>query len=271
MDKKAIIIGCKGQDGTLLGEFLLNKGYHVIGVDVDFIQCSQQKILNKVDILNEKDVNDLVASIKPDEIYYLAAYHHSSQDQEVQTHDLIDKSYKVNVHGLVNFLEGIRQYSSKTRLFYASSSLIFGNTAQNPQTEETPLNPVCIYGISKVAGMQICRFYASKHSVFSSIGILYNHESHQRPENFLSQKIVTAAKRIKAGLQKDLVVGDLEAQADWGYAPDFVEAMWKILQLESTETFIIATGKTHFVSDWVKLAFAKVGLNEQDYVHEDKS
>jgi len=271
MDKKAIIIGAKGQDGTLLGGFLLNKGYHVIGVGVDFIHSSEQRVLNKVDILKENEVNDMISSIKPDEIYYLAAYHHSSQDKEVETRDLIDKSYKINIQGLVNFLEAIRRHSVKTRLFYASSSLIFGNTAQNPQTEETPLNPVCIYGISKVAGMQICRFYAQKHAVFASIGILYNHESHLRPENYLSQKIVTAAKKIKAGLQKELVVGDLGAQADWGYAWDYVEAMWKILQSESPDTFIVATGKTHFVSDWVRLAFAKVGLNSKDYVHEDKS
>lgn len=273
MRKTAIIIGCKGQDGTFLFELLSNKNYLVIGIDIDVVQSNQMESLSKkkINILSVKDVNYLISYIKPDEIYYLAAYHQSSQDNEGQPDDLIRKSFAVNFNGLVNFLEAIRQYSITTRLFYASSSLIFGNPKQIPQTEETPINPNCVYGITKVAGMQICKYYVENYSVFSSIGILYNHESHLRTENFISQKIISAVKKIKVGLQRELIVGDLNAQADWGYAPDYIEAMCKILQFDDPETFIIATGKTHTVLDWITLAFQKVGLDWTDYVYEDIS
>ncbi len=272
MMKKAIIVGCKGQDGTFLFEFLSNKNYNVIGIDIDVTQSNQNESLikKKINILSTKDVNQLILSVKPDEIYYLAAYHQSAQDNAGQLDNLIKKSFDVNVNGLVNFLEALRQYSITTRLFYASSSLIFGNPKQIPQTEETPINPTCVYGITKVTGMQICQFYCEKYSIFSGIGILYNHESHLRTENFISQKIISAAKRIKAGLQKELIVGNLNAQTDWGYAPDYVEAMWKTMQIDDPETFIIASGKNHSVLDWVKLTFEKVGLNWTDYVYEDK-
>ena len=272
MRKKAIIVGCQGQDGTLLSEFLAKKDYEVIGIDLGVIKSNIGKWTKEsFNICCFEDVNKLVSFIKPDEVYYLAAYHHSSEDKEFSISDLLEKSYQINVYGLVNFLEAIKENSLKTKIFYASSSLVFGDSAKNPQTEETPLNPSCIYGVTKVSAMHLCGFYREKFSMFISIGVLYNHESHLRKENFISQKIISSVKRIKEGLQDELVIGDLNAETDWGYAGDYVEAMWRILQIDVPETFIVATGKTHRVLDWIRLAFEKVGLNWEQYVREDSS
>lgn len=273
MRKKAVIIGSKGQDGTLLFEFLTKKDYDVVGIDIDVVQSNRSEFINKgkINIFKSEEVNSLISCIKPDEVYYLAAYHHSSEDQEISTKELVEKSYQINVCGLVNFLEAIKENSLKSKIFYASSSLVFGDSAKNPQTEETPLEPSCVYGITKVSAMQLCRFYKERFSMFVSIGILYNHESHLRKENFISQKIISSVKRIKEGLQDELVVGDLNAETDWGYAGDYVEAMWSILQIDIPETFIVATGKTHCVEDWIRLSFENVGLNWEQYVREDSS
>lgn len=273
MRKKAVIIGSKGQDGTLLFEFLTKKDYDVVGIDIDVVQSNRSEFINKgkINIFKSEEVNSLISCIKPDEVYYLAAHHRSSEDRDSPMKELIEKSFHVNVNGLINFLEAIRINSLKTKIFYASSSLVFGESTQTPQTEETLLNPNCIYGITKVFGMQICKLYRERFFMFISVGILYNHESHLRTENFISQKIITAVKRIKKGLQKELVVGDLNAQSDWGYAGDYVEAMWQMLQIDEPEIFVVATGKMHSVLDWIKLAFEIVGLNWEQYVREEKA
>jgi GDPmannose 4,6-dehydratase len=271
MTKRAVIIGSKGQDGTLLTDLLLGNGYEVIGIDVGRVTDSSGVQRETVDIGQAQAVDIFVAEVKPDEVYYLAAYHHSSQDAEIQPRELLEHSYAVNVRGLVNVLEAIRIRSLRTRVFYASSSLVFGTPAEAVQTELTPLAPQCIYGISKTAGMQLCRSYAAKYGIFASVGILYNHESHLRTGNFLSQKIVTAARRIKQGQQSELILGDLSAQADWGYAPDYVDAMWRILQLDTPDTFIVATGTLHTVGDWVKCAFGALGLDSSLFVREDQT
>ena len=246
----ALIVGSAGQDGTLLGEALRGRGTSVRGVT----RTSAMPSLAGVD-----------------EVYYLAAFHHSSEDPLIEPGELFDRSVAVHVTGLVRYLEAIRVQAPRARLFYAASSLIFGEPAESPQTEDTPLRPLCAYGITKTTGLQICRHYRRLHGVYAATGILYNHESPLRAEKFVSKKIVKAAKAIARGERDKLVLGDLSAQIDWGYAPDFVDAMQRILALDAADDFIVATGETHTVQELVELAFAHVGLDWRRHVEENRA
>jgi GDPmannose 4,6-dehydratase len=183
---------------------------------------------------------------------------------------LFTQSYAVNVVSLLNFLEAIRQYSPKTRLFYAASSHVFGRPETSPQDENTPINPLGIYAITKVSGLQLCRMYRTVYLVFASVGILYNHESPLRGEQFVSRKIVQGAIRCKKDPTHRLVLGDLAAEVDWGYAPDYVEAMYRIMNLKEADDFIIATGEKHTVEDFVRIAFDTLGLDWREFVMERK-
>jgi GDPmannose 4,6-dehydratase len=270
--KKAVIVGSNGQDGFFLKEELIARNYDVLGIDCGFLESAHCFSFDQVDILRYSEVEKVLVEYAPDEIYYLAAFHHSSQAAErMESPLLLQRSFGVHVAGLHHFLEAIRLKNPKTRLFYASSSLVFGNPAQAPQTEATPLSPKCIYGITKAAGMRLCMLYRNDYSVFSTVGILYNHESHLRSDNFLSKKIINAGKRIRAGEEKELIVGDLSAETDWGYSPDFVNAMWRILQLETPDDFIISTGTSHKVLDWITIVFDNCGLDWKHFVKEDSS
>jgi len=202
----------------------------------------------------------VIRRFKPTEVYYLAAFHHSSEDKRQGELELFTKSFEVNTHGLIHFLEAIRTESPKTRLFYASSSHVFGSAKKSPQDENTPLDPENIYGISKATGMMICRYYRKLHSVFASTGILYNHESPLRAERFVSKKIAKGVAKIRAGKASVITLGDLESRVDWGYAPDYVEAMRRILSAKKSDDFVIATGKAHRVGDFAKLAFKRAGV-----------
>ena len=175
----------------------------------------------------------------------------------------------VHVTGLLHFLQAIKERSSQCRLFYAASSLIFGDAPGEAQDEQTPLNPTCVYGITKATGVQCCRLFRATHGVFSSVGILYNHESALRRETFVSQKIVQGAWRIQRGQETKLVLGDLSAEVDWGYAPDFTEAMTKILALDAPDDFVIATGELHSIREFVTIAFGCLGLDWRKHVEED--
>lgn len=269
--KTALIIGVNGQDGTILFNYLSGFKYRIIGVGENNIKTVGIKLNQKLNISRRKDVFDLVKKIKPDEIYYLAAFHHSSQDKNNDFYEEFKKSYEVNVFAFENFLEAIRLYSIKSKIFYASSSLIFGNCQQKKQNEETPYKPDGLYGMTKMDGMSLCRLYRDKFNVFAASGILYNHESEYRTENFISMKIIKSALNIKKGKQKELIVGDLSASVDWGYAYDYVKAMRLILGLKIADDFIIATGKTHTVLDFVKESFKHCGLDWQKYVKENKN
>lgn len=269
--KKALIIGCKGQDGSLLSEYLIGKEYRVTGIDKDYIVNDRKEIAQSIDLLNKIEVEALISEVCPDELYYLAACHQSSQDKVINDLELFEKSFALNVMGLVNVLDALRSSNLLTSVFYASSSLVFGEPDIKPQTEDLPLRPECIYGVTKTSGMHLCYYYRKKYNLNVSVGILYNHESILRPENFLSKKITSSVKRIKAGEQKKIILGDLSALADWGYAPDYVEAMWKILQTGKPETYIVATGQLHSVLDWVTLAFEEVGMDWKEYTIEDKT
>jgi len=263
MKKLAIIIGSGGQDGKILTDYLLSKNYSLIGVG--------KKIrTSDIDITKSDEVFELVKKHKPNEIYYLAAYHHSSEEKDENQLELIKQSYEVNVFGLANFLEAIRVYSKNTRIFYASSSLVFAGTDTSIQDEATPHSPKCIYGITKQDGAELCRLYRDEYNVFASVGILYNHESNYRTDNFLSKKIIKNVIAIKKGEKQRLVVGNLSAETDWGYAPDYIDAFYKILNLDRPDDFIVATGVKKTVLDFVKTAFDCLGMDWEKYVVEDK-
>lgn len=214
--KRAIIVGVNGQDGRLLYDLLLKERYSVVGIDKKWIRHSPDILFKRVNICSYDEVSGLIKKFQPHEVYYLAAFHHSSENLPDENVELLQRSYDVHVVGLANFLESIKKFSTKTRLFYASSAHIFGQVKKRLQNEMTPINPNCIYGITKAAGLALCRFYRSQYKIFTSAGILYNHESSLRNESFVSMKIVKGAINIKEGRQKELVLGDLSATIDWG-------------------------------------------------------
>ncbi len=269
--KSAIIVGSKGQDGNLLIEYLLKKNYKIIGIDKDAIDCWNIEWKKLININKIEDIYFLLTELKPDEIYYLAAFHHSSEDVLIENVELFKKSYEVNLFGLVYFLEALRKHSRKTKLFYASSSMIFANCEKEIQDENTKYNPNTIYGMTKMDGLFACRYYRKKYNIFAAVGILYNHESIYREEKYISKKIIKAVVDIKKGKTKRLVIGDLKSEVDWGYAPDYVEAFYKILKLKVAEDFIIATGIKHTVLDFIENSFNQVGLNWKDFIQIEKS
>lgn len=267
--KRAIIVGVNGQDGRLLYDFLLKRRYSIVGIDKNLVRCSRGVSFEQVDIYKSAAVNNLISKFQPREVYYLAAFHHSSEDPQINNPELLRRSYEAHVAGLGNFLEAIKSFLPKARLFYAASSHIFGETKKEKQDEKTPINPVCIYGITKAAGLELCRFYRSRYRVFAAAGILYNHESALRPEGFVSKKIIRGAINIKGGKQKELALGNLRAINDWGYAPDYVRAMHLILNSRLPDDFVIATGRRHTVLDFVKTAFDYLELDWRLYIKED--
>lgn len=269
--KRALIVGSEGQDGRLLHELLASRGYEIVGIGEGVTHCSGAYRCGAVDIRRTEEVFDLIGDFRPDEVYYLAAFHHSSEDVPEENINLFHESYEVHVSALVNFLEAMRKYSPETRLFYAASSLIFGEVRTEPQDEDTPFNPRCVYGITKTAGLFSCRFYRDRYSVFASVGILYNHESVYRADKFVSKKIVKGAVNIKKGKQDRIVLGALNAEVDWGYAPDYVDAFWRILNAERPDDFIVATGQKHSVSHFAEITFGHMGMDWRDYVDENRN
>jgi GDPmannose 4,6-dehydratase len=270
--KKAIVVGSEGQDGRLLFDLLSRRDYGVFGVGRDAVRGLTEGIAAPVEVLNGANVAEAVQRVVPDEIYYLAAVHHSSQEVSGDfPRALFRDSFNVNVNGLLNFLEAMRLHAPKSRLFYAASSHVFGVPAASPQNENTPLAPRCVYGITKTAGVRCCGFYRENYGIFAACGILYNHESSYRRAEFVTSKIVRSAVRIKHGQSEKLTLGDLSAKVDWGYAPDYVHAMTRILSLEKPEDFVIASGEAHSVREFVEIAFEAAGLDWKNHVTEDAS
>lgn len=251
----ALIVGAHGQDGQLLSRLLTAESAKVTPIgrgDLD---------LNNLEALKQILQNEVT------EIYYLAAYHHSSQEIiETDESSLYQKSTEVHVTGLANFLETMRLHYPRTRLFYASSSLVFGNSRQKLLDELTPFAPQCIYSITKTAGLQICRYYREKYGLFAATGILFNHESHLRNQKFVIPKIIDAALSIAKGSNTKLILGDITARVDWGYAPDYVEAMKRIVHLQEGDDFIIATGRTYSIQDALEVVFGLLKLDWNQYV-----
>jgi GDPmannose 4,6-dehydratase len=257
--QRAIIVGSNGQDGSLITNLLVKKGYEVFGITRD--NC------------NIHDCDDVLAAVRqhdPAQIYYLAAYHESAERAVRSPQgDHIRLSFETNTLAVLSFLEAIRLQNPSCRLFFAASAHIFGSPSSNDQNEETPVSPTCTYGISKAAGYHLCKYYREKHGLYAATGILYNHACFGREKTFVIPKIVHAAVAAKkAESCSPLVLGDLSAMVDWGYAPDYAEAMVKILDLPEASDFIVATGELHSVLEVVQIAFGTLGLNWRDHVTE---
>jgi len=260
--KTAVVLGSEGQDGRLLSAFLTSRGYRAIGADAP---------PGPLDITSESEVATFLRAEKPDEIYHLAAIHHSAESAPDAISRGIQAACEVNLLSLVYCLEGIRRHSPSTRLFYAASSHVFGDADQEFQDETTPLKPDSIYALTKASGMLACRTYRHAYGVFASSGILYNHESNLRPPGFLSKKVVRAALEIRAGSRTQLSLGSLSTSGDWGHAEDYVRAMHLIVNHAKPDDFVVATGEKHTVQDFVQVAFEAVGLDWTRHVVEDRS
>src|SRR5436309_11322188 len=274
MSKRAIITGITGQDGSYLAELLLSKGYDVVGV----VRRSSspnywriQNVLDRIrlrpaDLLDQLSLIRLVDEEQPDELYNLAAmsFVPASWDQPMLTGEF-------NAQGVTRVLEAIRQVNPKIRLYQASSSEMFGKVREVPQTELTPFYPRSPYGVSKVFAHYITVNYRESYDLFAVSGICFNHESPRRGLEFVTRKISDGVARIKLGLQDRLMLGNLEAQRDWGFAGDYVEAMWQMLQQNTPDDYVIATGIAHSVRDFVTAAFACVGIDDWErYVEVDQ-
>ena len=275
--KKVLITGITGKDGSYLAELLLKKNYQVHGIvrrvaleDETHRLWRIRKILKKITLHSASlesyaSLVRIVAKIKPDEVYHLAA-------QSYVTYSFEDdfSTLNTNINGTHFMLSAIKEFSPKSKFYFASSSEMFGKVRSIPQNEKTPFYPRSPYGISKVAGFELTRNYREAYNIFACSGILFNHESPRRGFEFVTRKISSSVARIKLGLQKELNLGNIDAQRDWGHAEDYVVAMWKMLQQKKPEDFVIGTGKMHSVKDFAKLAFQYVGLNYKDYIKIDK-
>ena len=269
MTKKALITGITGQDGSYLAEFLIEKGYEVHGlirrastfnteridhIFVDPHDPNAKLFLHYGDITDSGQLTNLIYNIQPDEIYHLAAQSHVRV-----SFDMPEFTGDVTGTGTTRLLESIRRSGIKTRFYQASSSEMFGD-APPPQNEETPFRPRSPYSAAKVYAYWMVKNYREGYGMFSVNGILFNHESPRRGETFVTRKITRALARIKFGLEDKLYLGNLEAKRDWGYAPDFVQAMWLMLQQNEPDDYVIATGETHTVREFVNSAFKHAGI-----------
>tara|TARA_B100000686_G_scaffold169510_1_gene176763 strand:- start:1324 stop:2316 length:993 start_codon:yes stop_codon:yes gene_type:complete len=270
--KRALVTGITGQDGSYLSELLLEKGYHVAGMlrrsstetferiehvkdDIQFVQA---------DLLDQMSLISALREVKPDEVYNLAAqsFVPASWNQPILTSEF-------SAIGVTRILEAIRTVDSSIKFYQASSSEMFGKVQAVPQSEDTPFYPRSPYGVSKVYAHWITVNYRESYDMFTVSGILFNHESPRRGREFVTRKVTEGVAKIKLGMLKKLSLGNLEARRDWGFARDYVEMMWRMMQQNEPEDYVIATGKTHSVTDLVKTAFDYVGLNWKEHIEQD--
>jgi len=278
--RKALVTGITGQDGSYLSEFLLAKGYEVHGIIRRASTFNTERIdhlyqdphlrgtrlfLHYGDLGDSVSVVKLLNDLKPDEIYHLGAQSHVRV-----SFDIPEYTADITAVGTIRILEAIREARARTRFYQASSSEMFGLVAENPQRETTPFHPRSPYGVSKVFAFWSTVNYRESYGLFAANGILFNHESPRRGETFVSRKITRAVAYIRAGLQKKLYLGNLDARRDWGFAPEYVEAMWLMLQQDEPDDYVIATGETHSVREFCEEAFGLVGLDWRQYVEIDK-
>ena len=275
--KRALITGITGQDGSYLAEFLLEKGYEVHGIirRVAFEdpehrlwrlrQIVDRLVLHAASLESYASIFNVVERINPDECYHLAAQSFVSYSFEDEF-----STINSNINGTHFVLSAIKEKSPDCRFYFAASSEMFGKTIESPQNEQTPFHPRSAYGISKVAGFDLTRNYREAYNLHASSGILFNHESPRRGFEFVTRKITNTVARIKLGLASELKLGNLEAKRDWGYAKDYVEAMWLMLQQDEPDDYVVATGETRSVKELVELAFGCVNLNWQDCIVKDE-
>jgi GDPmannose 4,6-dehydratase len=271
--KKAFITGITGQDGSYLAEFLLKKNYQVFGLTRRTSTSNHDRIKDIVDditlvsgdLLDQHSISHAIKEAQPDEVYNLAAqsFVPTSWSQPVLTGEF-------TALGVTRVLEALRIAKPDAKFYQASSSEMFGKVRMTPQTEETPFYPRSPYGVAKVYGHWITVNYRESFDMFAVSGILFNHESERRGLEFVTRKITHGVARIKLGKQKDLFLGNLDSKRDWGYAPDYVEAMWLMLQQDKPDDYVIATGETWSVKQFVEIAFESVGLNWKDHVKKDE-
>lgn len=278
--KKALITGITGQDGSYLTELLLNKGYEVWGTIRRSSSFNTERINHLYKDSHESDVslkliyadmNDssslasVIEQVLPDEVYNLAAQSHVRV-----SFDIPEYTGEIVALGTIRLLEALRRIKPDAKFYQASSSEMYGKVHETPQTETTPFHPRSPYAVAKVYSYYITQNYRESYNMFTANGILFNHSSPRRGETFVSRKITRAATRIKLGLQDKLFLGNLDAKRDWGYAGDYVEAMWRMLQADKPDDYVIATGETHSIKEFLSLAFGNLGLDWEKYVEYDK-
>ncbi|MBI4774626.1 MAG: GDP-mannose 4,6-dehydratase [Deltaproteobacteria bacterium] len=275
--KRALITGITGQDGSYLAELLLNKGYEVHGtlrrialLDPEHrlwrIRHLRDRLkLHAASVDNFASIFNVIESVRPDECYHLAAQSFVSYSFEDEFSTL-----NTNINGTHYVLAALRKIAPSCRFFFAASSEMYGNTTQTPQNEDSPFRPRSAYGISKVAGYHLTTHYRDAHNMYAVSGISFNHESPRRGFEFVTRKVTRTLARIRLGLTDELRLGNLEAKRDWGFAGEYVEAMWLMLQQDQPEDFVIATGKTHSVRELLKYAFNCAGLDWGKYVVVDE-
>ena len=269
--KKALISGITGQDGSYLAELLIEKGYEVHGIlrrsssfnreRIDHLYIANEKLMDKRlflhygDVTDTSNLNRLLEKIEPDEIYNLAAQSHVKV-----SFDIPEYTAQVDAVGTLRFLDAIRESGVRTKFYQASTSELFGKVDRAPQNESTPFYPRSPYGVAKLYGYWIVVNYREAYNLFACNGILFNHESPRRGESFVTRKITIAAARIKLGMQKSVALGNLNAKRDWGFAKEYCEGMWKMLQIDRPEDFVLATGETHTVREFAEIAFNEIGM-----------
>jgi len=274
--KRALISGISGQCGSYLAELLLEKGFDVHGTARRVAVDEEQRFKNIAHILpsitihsavieNYQSIYNVIEDVQPTEIYHLAA-------QSFVMDSFLDEftTLKTNVWGIHNVLCAVHRLLPSCRVYFAGSSEMFGDVLETPQRENTPFNPRSVYGISKCTGFQMSKHYRGAHGVHVSSGILFNNESPRRTPHFVTRKIARAAARIKLGVEKELVLGNLDPQRDWGHSKDYVRAMFLMLQQDSPDDYVVASGRTRSVHDFCRAAFNVVGLNCDDYIRLDQ-
>lgn len=277
--KRALITGITGQDGSYIAELLLDKGYEVHGIvrrvaledperrlwRIRHIMDKKNVFLHSASLESYPSIFNVVSSVRPDECYHLAAQSFVSYSFEDEF-----STISTNINGTHFVLSALKEQAPQCRFYFAASSEMFGNVEKTPQNENTSFCPRSPYGISKVAGFHLTRNYREAYNLYAVSGILFNHESTRRGFEFVTRKVTSTVARIKLGLTKELRLGNLDSKRDWGYAGDYVRAMWLMLQQDKPEDYVIATGETHSVRELVELAFSHVSLDWKDYVTTDE-
>jgi len=278
-NKKALIIGANGQDASYLAEFLLEKNYVIHGTirrnSVPESQTTRIEDLHKnklinlhyADLTDPISIESVISKIQPDEIYHLAAQSHVQISFELPKYTL-----DVNAGGTLSVLEAVRKFSPHSKIYHAATSEMFGNSISSDgfQREDTPFKPVSPYGCSKLFAHSLCHNYRNAYEMFICSGILFNHESPRRGINFVTNKVVLEAVKIKLGLSDKLFLGNLNAYRDWGHAKDYIKGMWLMLQQEKPEDYVLATGVSHSVNELVDYVFGKLNLDKNEFVKSDK-
>src|SRR6478609_5282190 len=276
--KRALITGITGQDGSYLTEWLLEQGYEVHGIvrrvaleNPDHRMWRIRHLLDRVklhagSLESYPSLFRIIQEVQPQECYHLAAQSFVSYSFEDEF-----STMNTNVNGTHYVLAALKAGAPKCRYYFAGSSEMFGKVHETPQTELTPFHPRSAYGISKVAGFDLTRNYREAYKLHATSGILYNHESPRRGYEFVTRKITSGLAAILAGKARELRLGNLDARRDWGYAPDYVEAMWTMLQQDSPDDYVVATGETHSVRDFCETAFSLAGLDYREYIKQDET